>query len=219
MKNWTLVVVECWRRQGGLVIQCRNLTHERKGLVTAVVIPGPQSTVLSVPDLHTVLLHWDSMDSIIRLVPVPVAVLIGRTISPLQGALLSPVMKADPDVCGDARDSTVHQVIHKHILLPAVNRGQFGRPVAVRELGTVQVCLRPGAIKGEESVTVPFKLGPEEGTGCRLGGIWQLQGQSLSDLDVGRWYSPHVEAAKKQNQAQLPKEHFPSLRDIVSGPV
>lgn len=46
------------------------------------------TTVLSVPNLHTVLLGGNAMDPIIWLVPIPVAVLILRAVSPLQGSLL-----------------------------------------------------------------------------------------------------------------------------------
>lgn len=46
------------------------------------------TTVLSVPDLHTVLLLRDAMDAVVRLVPIPVAVLIRRAVRPLQSALL-----------------------------------------------------------------------------------------------------------------------------------
>ena len=56
--------------------------------------------------------------------------------------------------------------------------GELGGPVAIGELCTVQVCLRPCAIEREEAVAVPLELGPEQGAGDRLGGIWQLQGQS-----------------------------------------
>lgn len=46
------------------------------------------------------------------------------------------------------------------LLLP-VDGGELGRPGPVGELGTVKVSLGPGAVQGEEAVTVALKLGPE----------------------------------------------------------
>ena len=46
------------------------------------------TTVLPVPDLHTVLLHRDAVNAVVWLVPIPVAVLIVTAVCPLQSAFL-----------------------------------------------------------------------------------------------------------------------------------
>ena len=52
------------------------------------VCVGIFTAVLSVPHLHTVLFLWNAVYLIIWLVPVPIAVLIGRPVCPLHSALL-----------------------------------------------------------------------------------------------------------------------------------
>lgn len=180
-----------------LVFQGWNLTDEWKSLIAVVVIPRPQSTVLSVPNLHTVLLLRDAMNPIIWLISIPVTVLKGWPICPLHSALLSSVMQANPNICWNSWHTAVHKIVDKHIFFPAVDRGEFGRFVSVWELSAVQICLSPCAVQGKEAVTVTLKFSPEQWTCHRLVWVWELHRQCLCDLDVSWRQSPRWEAAEQ----------------------
>lgn len=52
-------------------------------------MPGAAlTTAVPVPDLHAVLLLWDGVDPIVRLTAVPVVVVIGGAVCPLEVTLL-----------------------------------------------------------------------------------------------------------------------------------